>query len=241
MNPRYELQHRLTQREQGAVWRALDLETGCTVALKQCGGPAELLDILHPSVVRVLACDAGSMVMEWVDGETLEAHGRLEMAALDQLVIQSLSGLAALHAAGLLHLDLKPENILISDSRFLISDLGSVRRMGDAGGMVGSIHYMAPEFFERGVIDVRTDLYALGCTFYFALCGRTAFEGELKPQVITAHLQHRVEPLPGALGQWIEQLMSRQAALRPASAQEARAAYEALRTRNPNHDFRFIV
>ncbi len=228
MNPRYDLQERVAQSVQGTVWRAQDRETGRRVAVKQPGGPAQLLRVQHPSVVRVLDIDADMMVMEWCEGETLEERGKLNAAEFDALVRQTLAGLAAIHEAGLLHLDLKPENVRIYDLRFMIYDFGLVRAMGEKGNMTGSIHYMAPEYFSAGVIDERTDLYALGCTFYFAQTGKTAFEGDLKPQVITAHLQHRVEPLQGELGQWLERLMSLRAADRFQTAREALLAYEAL-------------
>ncbi len=228
MNPRYDLQERIAQSVQGTVWLAQDRETGRRVAVKQPGGPAELLRVQHPNVVRVLDIDADMMVMEWCEGETLGVRGKLTDAEFDELVRQTLDGLAAIHDTGLLHLDLKPENVLMTQCGWRLADFGSVKLKGAASGMTGSIHYMAPEYFSAGVIDERTDLYALGCMFYFAQTGKTAFEGDLKPQVITAHLQHRVEPLPGELGQWLERLMSPQAADRFQTAREALLAYEAL-------------
>jgi serine/threonine protein kinase len=229
MSPRYELLERIAESGQGIVWRGRDRETGRAVAVKQPGGPSALVNIANPHVVRVLECAPDAMVMEWVEGTTLEARGRLDEAAFDALVRQALDGVGALHDAELLHLDLKPENILISGSGFQILDFGCVQRAEDArAGLSGSVHYMAPECFERGRLDARADLYALGCVFYFARTGRTAFEGELKPQVVTAHLLHRVERLPGKLGDWIDRLMARKPEDRPASAHEALAEYAAI-------------
>ncbi|MFN7560660.1 MAG: serine/threonine-protein kinase [Prosthecobacter sp.] len=213
---------------QGEVWRARDRETGAIVAVKKPGGPALLVAIRHPNVVRVIEADAEEMVMEWVEGASLETLGKLDAAVLDQLVRETLGGLGAIHEAGLLHLDLKPENILRSATGFLISDFGSAKRIGEArADLKGSVHYMAPECFEGAELNERTDLYSLGCVLYFALTGRTAIEGELAPQVITAHLQHRLHPLPGPLGAWIDRLMARNPADRPASAREALAEYPA--------------
>jgi len=209
--------------------------SGAVVAVKKPGGPAKLVAIRHPHVVRILECNAEAMVMEWSEGTNLEKLGPLDAISFDALVRQSLSGLAAIHEAGFLHLDLKPENILVAQvpsvPRFVISDLGSARPSPAKADLKGSVHTMAPECFEDGRLDERTDLYALGCVFYFALTGRTAFEGELAPQVITAHLQHRVQPLPGPLGAWIDRLMARNPADRPASAREALAEYPALAKR----------
>ncbi|MBL9134041.1 MAG: serine/threonine protein kinase [Verrucomicrobiaceae bacterium] len=233
MNPRYELLEKVAESGQGVVWCGVDRETGQKIAVKKPGGPSALTSIAHPHVVRVLECAADAMVMEWIDGETLEARGRLDATAFDALVRQSLDGLAAIHDSGFLHLDLKPDNILISDSRFQISDFGCVKPITDAkASLHGSVHYMAPECFEGGMLDARADLYALGCVFYFALTGRTAFEGELKPQVITAHLQHRFEPLPERVPQllrhWVGHLLARKAAVRPASARDALQTYRAI-------------
>ena len=213
----------LSRSSQGEVWRARDRETGDIVAVKKPGGSAQLVSIRHPQVVRVLACDAQAMVMEWIEGSSLR---KLDVASFAALVRQTLGGLAAMHEAGFLHLDLKPENILQSSREFILIDLGSAKPLADAkADLKGSVHFMAPECFEGGSLDERTDLYALGCVFYFALTGRLPFEGELAPQVITAHLQHRVEPLEGLVGQWIGRLMARKPADRPASAREALAEY----------------
>jgi serine/threonine protein kinase len=224
----HDLLECLSRTSQGEVWRARDRETGAIVAVKRPGGPAQLVAIRHPHVVRLLACHAEAMVMEWIEGTNLEKHGQLDAADFDALVRQSLSGLAAIHEAGFLHLDLKPENILQGSRGFVLIDLGSAKALADAkADLKGSVHFMAPECFEGGRLDERTDLYALGCVFYFALTGRTAFEGELAPQVITAHLQHRVEPLEGEIGEWIGRLMARKPSDRPASAREALAQYPA--------------
>jgi len=280
----------LSRSSQGEVWRARDRETGAIVVVKKPGGPAKIVSIQHPQVVRVLECNAEEMVMEWIEGTHMEKLDRLDAADFDRLVRQSLSGLAAIHEAGFLHLDLKPENIFLcgprrtsavvsglppstgnhddltvgqgvsshrfrdalrlsqkpnlwaslnlwenfwnlfgrapSSAEFVIGDLGNAQSLPvETHQLRGSVHTMAPECFEGGRLDERTDLYALGCVFYFALTGRTAFEGELAPQVITAHLQHRVQPLPGPLGTWIDHLMARNPADRPASAREALAEY----------------
>jgi serine/threonine protein kinase len=222
----HDLLECLSRSSQGEVWRARDRESGDIVAVKKPGGPAQLVAIRHPHVVRLLACDAEAMVMEWIEGTNLEKLGQLDATSFDALVRQSLSGLSAIHEAGFLHLDLKPENILQSPRGFILIDLGSTKPLADAkADLKGSVHFMAPECFEGGKLDERTDLYALGCVFYFALSGRLPFEGELAPQVITAHLQHRVEPLEGEVGEWIGRLMARKPGDRPACAREALAEY----------------
>lgn len=160
--------------------------------------------------------------MEWIEGESLDKLAPLDAGAFEGLVHQMLSGLAAIHEAGFLHLDLKPENMLQTARGFVITDLGNARLIaGTTASLKGSVHYMAPECFEGAQLDERADLYSLGCVFYLALTGRMAFEGELAPQVITAHLQHRVTPIEGPVGEWIGRLMARNRDDRPRTVREA--------------------
>ena len=100
-------------------------------------------------------------------------------------------------------------------------------------GLHGSVYFMAPEQFEGTAVDARTDLYALGCVFYYALTQHYPFGGETKPQVMVAHLHHRPPPqaalrpdLPAPTVQWVEWLISRSPTNRPTSADEALRAYE---------------
>jgi serine/threonine protein kinase len=232
MTTRHELLECVHQTPHGSVWCARHAETGALLALKtqRKAPPPALLKLRHENVVPVLEIHPPDedgfwlCVMPWVEGTTLEEKGGDN--SFDELVRQTLAGLAAVHDAGLLHLDLKPENILVSADSYQISDFGNAREAGAArADLHGSVHWMAPECFEGAELDARTDLYALGCVIYFAWSGMRPFEGELAPQVITAHLQHRVEPLPGAVGAWIGRLMSRRPADRPGSAAAALEAY----------------
>lgn len=219
---RVELLECVSRSSQGEVWRARDRETGEIVAVKRPGGLAALVAIRHRHVVRVLECDAEEMVMEWIEGESLDKLAPLDAGSFEGLVHQMLGGLAAIHEAGFLHLDLKPENILQTARGFVITDLGNTRLIaGATASLKGSVHYMAPECFEGAQLDERADFYSLGCVFYLALTGRVAFEGELTPQVITAHLQHRVTPIEGPVGEWIGRLMARNRDDRPRTVREA--------------------
>jgi serine/threonine protein kinase len=211
-----------------------------------------LSTVQHPNVVTVY--DVGSddegafIVMELVKGETLETiveRGALTEGDFRSLVEQTLDGLLAAHQVGVIHLDLKPQNLMLTwlpggGFQVKILDFGLAMatrqpvepEMDDEGAIFGSIYFMAPEQFERVPVDVRTDLYALGCTFYFALTQRYPFDGELGLQVLTSHLQHhRVElgrlrlDLPAFVTGWVEWLMSRQPEDRPESCGVALMAF----------------
>ncbi len=208
----------------------------------------------HPNIVALhdsgVDEDGGFLLMELVKGETLEARARrsaLDAAEFDSLVRQTLAGVGAMHAKAVLHLDLKPENLMLQPQpggsfQVKILDFGLARPLGTMPAqttdgrkkLLGSVHFMAPEHFENGALDERTDLYSLGCAFYYALTQQPPFAGELAPQVVVAHLYHRSQPLaelrpnlPAQVAQWVEWLISRVPADRPASVKEALSAYEA--------------
>jgi len=208
----------------------------------------------HPNIVSVY--DVGEdesgnpfVVMEFLDGETLSRvveRAPLPLEDFRRVARQSLQGLIAAHRKGFLHRDLKPSNIMLvwhSDEEYQIKllDFGlakfsqePVLQTVDQGGAVmGSIHFMAPEQFERAPLDERTDLYQLGCVFYYTLAGLYPFAGESAPEVMAAHLKHRVEPLeqrrpdlPRWLCLWVHELMKRDPGERPPTAEVALALLE---------------
>ncbi|HEY8375208.1 MAG TPA: serine/threonine-protein kinase [Nannocystis sp.] len=207
----------------GAVYLARDEQLGEDVALKVVAGLA-LLDpgaadrlrreastarrISHPNVVRLH--DIGEehgllfLSMEYVAGESLAARlqrlGSIPAAQLRPLAEQLCDGLAAAHAAGVVHRDLKPGNILIAGDRTIkIIDFGIARPLADAGMtatnmILGTPEYMAPEQVRGGLVDARTDIYAVGCVLYHALTGRPPFSGSSPIALGLAHCQEPVTP-----------------------------------------------
>jgi serine/threonine protein kinase len=108
----------------------------------------------------------------------------------------------------LVHRDTKPTNIMViwlPSGRFQIKldDFGlakfppkpSLQTIDHGDSVFGSIHFMAPEQFERTPLDKRTDMYSLGCVCYYCLTGRYPFDGENAAQVMNAHLQNDVIPI----------------------------------------------
>ncbi|MEM7385667.1 MAG: hypothetical protein AAF514_12045, partial [Verrucomicrobiota bacterium] len=91
--------------------------------------------------------------------------------------------------------------------------------------ILGSIYFMAPEQFERAPLDVRTDLYSMGCMYYQALAGQYPFQGETAAQVMASHLQNRVthlkhirNDLPENICDWVMWLLAREKDERPTNA-----------------------
>jgi eukaryotic-like serine/threonine-protein kinase len=146
----------------------------------------------HPNIVTIhdiAAKDASSfMVMERVEGRTLQdvlqERGRLGVQETIHLVSQAAAALDYAHGNGVVHRDVKPSNLMVEPSGhvkvmdFGIAKAASSRNITQAGTIVGTPNYMAPEQARGGQVDGRADLFSLGCILYECLAGRRPFEGE---------------------------------------------------------------
>jgi eukaryotic-like serine/threonine-protein kinase len=143
--------------------------------------------LAHPNVVRVFGTgedEAGLpfIVMEYVEGETLaellRRRGRLPAPEVRGLVGQAAAGLAHAHAAGLVHRDVKPQNLLLAgDGCLKVADFGIARveegtRLTQAGTVLGTAAYIAPEQLAGEPVSAAADVYSLGAVFYELLTGR---------------------------------------------------------------------
>src|SRR5437773_1077957 len=156
----------------------------------------------HPNVAAVYHFGAAPDVsrcfyaMELVEGETLETrvrrHGPLNPKVVVEIATQIAQALTAAAAQGLIHRDLKPGNIMLkpgnagaTELEVKIIDFGLAKAVADAGRemdithgeFVGTPNFASPEQFESRPVDVRSDIYSLGATLWFALTGKTPFAG----------------------------------------------------------------
>lgn len=144
------------------------------------------------------------IVMQFVDGEDLKQyiarHGALDPTRARQLTTQILAGLAAIHAAGIIHRDIKPQNVLIGrDGIARVTDFGVAQAAIDvglttAGTTVGTAAYMAPEQAQAGTLDESTDIYAVGVVLYEMLTGQMPFTAPTPVAMMLAHIQQ--DPIP---------------------------------------------
>ena len=150
--------------------------------------------------------------MQFVEGETLAARlkqGRLSPDEALDVVSQVADALAAAHRQGVVHRDIKPQNIMLTSRGGLkVLDFGLAKRapsgpaseemtlstVGQSGRVVGTAPYMSPEQVKQESVDGRSDLFALGATYYECLTGRRAFSGK-SPLEICGQVLH-VEPPP---------------------------------------------
>ena len=124
----------------------------------------------HPNLVRYISFDENSILMEYVDGETLAQRLAKnpdyfsDQKHTDKFVLQLLSALQYLHSHQVLHLDLKPDNILLTriNSDVKLIDLGFCRTDAYVDTQGYTSGFAAPEQLSGGAVDVRTDIYAFG-------------------------------------------------------------------------------
>jgi hypothetical protein len=169
----------------------------------------------HRNIVRALDAeqmgDALVLVMEYVSGITLDKlvaqRGPLPVDFACRCVVQAAEGLQHAHEKGLVHRDVKPANLIVTarEKEVKLLDFGLARGAFEDSGptnqtrmhaMLGSPLYMAPEQASNAHgVDIRADVYGLGCTLYFLLAGHAPFVKPALMDVLLAHAQEAPRPL----------------------------------------------
>lgn len=202
---RFEIKAFVGEGGMGAVYRALDRQTGEAVALKKIHASREgearfvrearaLALLSHPGIVRYVAHGTTQngelyLAMEWLEGHTLRQRLALGPLGIDEsvdLARRVAGALAHAHAQGIVHRDLNPANLLLVEGRVesvKILDFGLARHRVDLTqssthweGPVGTLGYMAPEQARgTGEVDARADLFSLACVLFECLTGTPTF------------------------------------------------------------------
>jgi hypothetical protein len=241
------------------VWQAEDGVLGRNVAVKLCTpAPAQpdqvqrfyreartLAGLRHPNVVVVhdAGMDGGTpfVVMELLPGPSLSgllaSRGPLRVELALRYAQQAAAGLAAAHAAGVVHRDIKPGNLVLADDGTLkVVDFGIARLVSDAmsvtatGVTFGTPGYLSPEQAAGDPAGPRSDLYALGCVLFTLLTGQPPFTAEHPVAVAHQHMNtvapsvRRFRPeVPAAVDDLIASLLAKDPAHRPVDAATVRA------------------
>ena len=268
-------QYEILRREDGSLWelgrgamgityKAYDTNLRFTVALKVINSAYLENDtarqrflrearaaaaLRHSNVASVfnlgIEQDKYFYVMEFVDGETLEARvkrkGSLEPVEALNIALQVARALAVAAKQQLVHRDLKPTNLMLVDqegeSIVKVIDFGLAKVAKDAGedsgtltmgGFVGTPHFASPEQVEEGEVDIRSDIYSLGATLYFVLTGQSPFSGSVG-QVMSQHLykplpMERLTSLPRCVVSLLQRMMEKDRNNRPQTPQELQKA-----------------
>ena len=253
----YEVSSMIGEGGMGEVYRARDTRLGRTVAIKftrsdttevtqahalfEREGRA-IASLNHPRICSVydVGCFASQnyLVMECLDGETLEQRLRRGPLPLEELFIVAIAvaeGLVAAHRAGIVHRDLKPANVMLTRDGPKLLDFGIAKQTFTGavtneqetgktvtspstitGRIVGTIPYMAPEQLEGARTDGRTDVFAFGAMLFEMATGERAFGGASAASQIAAILAnarpdalHRRPDLPRAFNRIISTCLAR--------------------------------
>jgi serine/threonine-protein kinase len=231
----YEIQSALGVGGMGEVYKAVDTRLDRTVAIKvlstslaadpefreRFDREARTISQLdHPDICALY--DVGEhegmsfLVMQYLEGETLEARLRKGALPLDQALqyaMQIGDALERAHRAGIVHRDLKPGNVMLTKGGAKLLDFGLAKSgpaIGSASGVtslatvapltakgtiLGTFQYMAPEQIEGLATDVRTDIFAFGTLVYEMVTGRKAFTGSTPASMISAILKDQPRPI----------------------------------------------
>ncbi len=263
----YEVLEVLGRGGFGIVFRALDEVLQRVVALKVLSpelaatSPARkrflrearaAAQVYHENVVQIHAVEEQPLpylVMELIPGETLQQRlnrtGPFDAAEVAGIGRQVADGLAAAHAAGLIHRDVKPSNILMTQGprlRVKITDFGLARTADDAsltqsGVVAGTPLYMSPEQAHGEKLDHRTDLFSLGSVLYAITSGHPPFRAETTLAVLKRVTEDTPRSIPEIIPEtppWlcgiISRLMAKDLSQRFQTAQEVSQALEAAPT-----------
>ena len=208
--------------------------------------------LCHPNIVQGLSVGEVEgrhyFAMEFVDGRTLreviETEGPMPVREAMPIFLAVTTGLAYAHAHDLIHRDIKPENIILTrDGIPKLADLGLAKdtrfnrtAITQSGITLGTAYYMPPEQARSAKrVDKRSDIYALGATFYHILTGQVPYQGDSAFEVLSKHESAHLTPprhlnpeVPEELSAIIERMMQKRPEDRFQSAEEVLEALQAV-------------
>jgi tetratricopeptide (TPR) repeat protein/predicted Ser/Thr protein kinase len=257
----YRLARRLGRGGMGEVFLAWDERLGRRVAVKRILRDTPRPEdrerfrrearaaarLSHPAVVQVydfVEDDTGdAIVLEYVEGRTLRdllAEGVPPIEFAVRLAREIAEGLAAAHAAGLVHRDLKLENVVVTREGhakildFGIAKLPESETLTAQGMVMGTPHAMSPEQARGGEVDARSDLFSLGTLLYELLTGTSPFLGSNSLDALQRVISHAPPPVsrlrpevPRSVAELVDRLLAKRPEGRPRGAGEVARALAA--------------
>lgn len=222
INERYRIKSLLGEGGMAVVYLAEDIITHKDVAIKiikedTMKNPVNLTrferearaaaSLNHQNIVRVINLGTYEgrpyMVNEFIKGQTLRdllnVRGKFSVLEACDMMYQLCSAVLHAHQHGVIHRDIKPQNVYItSDSTIKLGDFGiatfqNASRVTRSEVVVGSVHYLAPEISQGNPATIKSDIYALGITFFELLTGKVPFDDE---SPVTVALKHIKEKMP---------------------------------------------
>lgn len=250
---RYRLEGVLGRGASSIVYRATDLESGRSAAVKALNPELVhrpelrqrlqdearvLAELSHPNIVGVVeyieADSLAWLVTESINGASLR-NVLIQARQLDpeqalSIFTGMLAGLAYAHERGLVHGDLKPENVIVESSGTAkLVDFGQAVPAGQAT-TGGTASYMSPEAVRGEAVTPASDLYSIGAVLYEALTGRPPFLAASEEGLLQAQLTEAAAPiseLPDAIAALVFSMLEKDPDRRPSSASAALSSLEA--------------
>ena len=279
IDPKYEIVRKLREGGMGAIYlvrhRLLDELRVVKVLRSQLNTDEDLrqrflreaktaIQLRHPNIAQLYDFSVdeegnASIVLEYIDGLTLEEFGRQGEArdlGLDLAIArQALRALGFLHRKGFVHRDIAPDNLMLTrdhegEPLVKLIDLGIVKILkGEGKGTATSLYlgkprYSSPEQLTSPEIDARSDLYSFGVMLYELVTGCYPIRGHDLASLIAAHLHLDPVPfdvsdpqgrVPAGLRQVLLGTMAKSPDQRPASAEELAARLDEIAARLPPH------
>jgi len=243
----------------GKVYQAFDRLMGRPVAVKRIKTgqlPRKTVEevlkqihalrhLIHPNlgmIHDVYGDDDVFLVTEWFEGENLEElsrHGKMLLEQFLPFALQIQEGMIAAHTQGILHRDLKPANIMLrwlpsGSMHVKIIDFG-VSQLASTSvrpGKSSNAHFMSPERTRQQSLDERSDLYSLGCIYYYSLTQRHPFDASEVPGKSDSRMPRYITPLheirpdlPSWLCDWVMWHLEHEPKNRPENAMIAFQSY----------------
>lgn len=221
---RYKLVDFIGQGGMSLVYRAVDIRTGHSVAIKilklEYNSDKEFLErfqreaqaaslMSHHNIVNLL--DVGVegeyryLVLEYVSGSTLkeiiQKRKQLSTQTAIPIAVRILSALQHAHDNGIIHRDIKPQNVLVNaDGHIKVADFGIARMtntltISKGDTVVGSVHYSSPEQATGSVVEATSDIYSTGIVLYEMLTGRVPFIGDTPVAVAMQQINAAPPPI----------------------------------------------
>ena len=204
---------------------------------------AAIIDKLeHPNIIKIFERGESNqtlfIAMEFLEGKTLESkineEGQLKLRESLHIMIQISDAIAFIHSKNIIHRDLKPDNIMLiekdGDSFFVkLLDFGLAKmefetRLTQSGNFLGTLRYLAPEQVLDAHSVPANDIFSMGVTFYYMLCGKNPFPGktaiEIMREIIVkepARVSELRPGIPGELDTLVMQMMNKEPGERPSA------------------------
>ncbi|HTZ90224.1 MAG TPA: serine/threonine-protein kinase [Alloacidobacterium sp.] len=245
----YKVRNIISNREEAMKVLLPDYASEPELAARFMTEIRTLAGLEHPNIAQLRTAFQSQnqfvMIMEFVEGTTLEKLASQSQIPLDRVLeysTQVLSALSYAHSRGVTHRDIKPANIMITSHGLVkLMDFGIAKSTNDMqltrpGTTMGSVYYMSPEQVRGGTVDARSDIYSFGVTLYEMLTGRRPFQADTSYSVLNAQLNEAPMPpaqVNPALSQELNNIVLRAMVKRPdgrfQSAEEFRNALKSVR------------